>query len=201
MNKGRRTHRDAVERRLAGAVAVVEQVLRPGLVDGDDRETELAVGLQSPHGSRLSSSPPCRRSRRRSGPAGRVKDPDHVGTVIHRDLRPMVDGRLEMLVVRLVVLALDRECRSRTRRRAQPRRRPGSRGDSTRRAPHRRRRLQRPHQVGGLARDVEARRDAMPSSGRSRSNRSRMAASTGICRSAHSILRTPSAERLRSFTS
>jgi hypothetical protein len=29
---------DAVEGALSGAVAVVEQVLGPGLVDGDDRE-------------------------------------------------------------------------------------------------------------------------------------------------------------------
>src|SRR3954453_22431763 len=40
-----------------------------------------------------------------------------------------------------------------------------------------------------------------PLSGCSVSNRCRIAASTGICRSAHSILRTPSSASARSFTS
>src|SRR4029453_10867924 len=40
-----------------------------------------------------------------------------------------------------------------------------------------------------------------PESGCSRSKRSRIAASTGICRSAHSIRRTPSGASARSFTS
>ena len=40
-----------------------------------------------------------------------------------------------------------------------------------------------------------------PASGCSRSKRSRIAASTGICRSAHAIRRTPSAASARSFTS
>src|SRR6476619_7606762 len=40
-----------------------------------------------------------------------------------------------------------------------------------------------------------------PASGCSRSKRSRIAASTGICRSAHAILRTPSGASARSFTS
>ena len=37
---------DPVDRRLAGAVAVVEHVLRHRLVDGDDREAELALRLE-----------------------------------------------------------------------------------------------------------------------------------------------------------
>ena len=37
---------DPVDRRLARAVAVVEHVLRHRLVDGDDREAELALGLE-----------------------------------------------------------------------------------------------------------------------------------------------------------
>src|SRR5262249_23485385 len=40
-----------------------------------------------------------------------------------------------------------------------------------------------------------------PARGRSRSKRSRIAPSTGICRSAHAIRRTPSAASARSFTS
>ena len=60
-----------VDRRLAGAVAVVEQVLRLGLVDGDHREAELALGLErlepDDAGRRLLRA---RRSRRRAGPGG-----------------------------------------------------------------------------------------------------------------------------------
>jgi hypothetical protein len=37
---------DAVDRRLSGAVSVVEQVFRLRLVDGDDREAERAVCLE-----------------------------------------------------------------------------------------------------------------------------------------------------------
>ncbi|HEU5320520.1 MAG TPA: adenosylhomocysteinase, partial [Methylomirabilota bacterium] len=37
---------DPVERRLAGAVAVVEQVLGVGIVDGDDREAQLLAAFQ-----------------------------------------------------------------------------------------------------------------------------------------------------------
>ena len=39
---------DPVDRRLAGAVAVVEQVLRLRVVDGDDREAELARRARAP---------------------------------------------------------------------------------------------------------------------------------------------------------
>ena len=41
-----RRAQDAVQRRLAGAVAVVEQMLGQRLVDGDDRIGELALGLE-----------------------------------------------------------------------------------------------------------------------------------------------------------
>ena len=101
---------DAVDRRLAGAVAVVEQVLRLRLVDGDDREAERAVALQ-----RLQ---PDDAGRRLLGAADdvaellapvRVEHADHVGAVVHRDLRLVVDRGLDVLVVRVVVLALDRE--------------------------------------------------------------------------------------------
>ena len=39
---------DAVDRALAGAVAVVEEVLGLGVVDGDDRQLEDAVLLHRP---------------------------------------------------------------------------------------------------------------------------------------------------------
>ena len=88
---------DAVDRRLAGAVAVVEEVLRLRLVDGDDREGELAVGLQRPQADDA--------GRRLLGAADDlgelvaalpVEHADHVGAVVHRELRAVVDGRLDV---------------------------------------------------------------------------------------------------------
>ena len=38
-----------------------------------------------------------------------VEDADHVGAVVHRQLRLVVDRRLDVRVVGVVVLALDRE--------------------------------------------------------------------------------------------
>ena len=154
---------DPVDRRLAGAVAVVEQVLRARLVDGDDREAELAVALQRPQ--------PDDAGRRLLGPgdhvaellaAGRVEDPDHVGAVVHRHVRAVVDRRLEVLVVRVVVLALDRERRD-------PVCVDERRGDvvlgreRVRGAEHDlgAARLERPHEVRGLGRDMEAGGDAV----------------------------------------
>ena len=67
-----RRPQDAVERALAGPVAVVEEVLGLGLVDGHDREAEGAVGGHrlEPDDAR-SSSPRCRRGPRRPGPGAR----------------------------------------------------------------------------------------------------------------------------------
>ena len=102
----------AVDRRLAGAVAVVEEVLRLRLVDGDDREAERAVALE-----RLQADDA---GRRLLGAADHVAEllaavcvehADHVGAVVHRDLRLVVDRGLDVRVVRVVVLALDREDR------------------------------------------------------------------------------------------
>jgi hypothetical protein len=154
---------DPVDRRLARPVAVVEEVLRSRLVDGNDREAELAVALerlQPDHaGGRLL----------RAGdhvaellPAVAVEDADHVGAVVHGHVRLVVDGRLDMRVVGVVVLALDREdghvvllderrgdvvLGGERVRRAQDD--VGAAG------------LERAHQVGGLGGDVQARRDAV----------------------------------------
>ncbi len=93
-------------------------------------------------------------------PAMRMEDPDHVGAVVHRQLGLVVDGRLDVAVVGVVVLALDREDRDvelldesggdvvlgRERVR-------GAEHDVGAAG------LQRPHQVRGLARHVQAGRD------------------------------------------
>ena len=186
---------DPVDRRLARAVAVVEQVLRLRVVDGDDREAELAVALE-----RLQ---PDDAGRRLLGAGddvaellapGRVEDADHVGAVVHRQLRLVVDRGLDVRVVGVVVLALDRERRRcRTRRRAPRRRRPASRAGSRRRA-RRRRRPPSACASGSPSRSSRAgrpRRGSRRAAARARSARGSRR-STGICRSAHSIRRTPS---------
>ena len=154
---------DPVDRRLAGAVAVVEHVLRHRLVDGDDREAELALGLEGLQaddaGGRLL----------RAGDhvaellaARGVQHADHVGAVVHREVRLVVDRCLDVRVVRVVILALDGEardvvlvherrgdvvlCRERVRRAQHD---VGAAG------------LQRPHEVRGLGRHVQAGRDAV----------------------------------------
>ena len=133
----------------------------------------------------------------------RVQDADHVGAVVHREVRLVVDRGLDVRVVRVVVLALDREdTRCRTPRRARPRRRPASRAGSTRTA----RRPPRPPSASASGSRSRSSRAGTPRCGSRRaaaprSNRSRIAASTGICRSAHSIRRSPSRASARSFTS
>ena len=82
---------DAVERALAGAVAVVEQVLGLGLVDRHDREAERLVG-----GHRLEPDDAGRRLLGAGedlldlvGPLA-VEQRDEVAAVVHRDLRMRV---------------------------------------------------------------------------------------------------------------
>ena len=103
---------DPVDRRLAGAVAVVEEVLRARVVDGDHRERERAVGLHrlepdDAGGGLLHAGDDVAELLA----AGAVQDADHVGAVVHRQLRLVVDRGLDVLVVGVVVLALDREDR------------------------------------------------------------------------------------------
>jgi hypothetical protein len=132
----------------------------------------------------------------------RVEDADHVGAVVHREVRLVVDGRLDVGVVRVVVLALDREdghvVLGHERRGDVVLGRERVRGAEDDVAP--------PAcsvRIRFAVSVVTWRQAEMrwPASGCSRSNRSRIAASTGICRSAHSIRRLPSSARARSFTS
>ena len=155
---------DPVDRRLAGAVAVVEEVLRARLVDRDDREAELAVALE-----RLQANDARRRLLRARDHVAellatrRVEDADDVGAVVHREVRTMVDRRLDVAVVRVVVLALDREhadavlLDERGRDVVLRRERVGRAEDDVRAA-----RLQRAGEVRRLGRHVQARGDAVP---------------------------------------
>ena len=99
---------DAVQRALAGAVAVVEHVLGVGLVDGDDREHEPTLGLES-----LETDHAGRRLLGAADDVGRhvralaVEHADDVGAVVHGDVGTVVDAGVDVPVVGVVVLALD----------------------------------------------------------------------------------------------
>ena len=154
---------DPVDRRLAGPVAVVEEVLGLRVVHRDDREPERTVAFERTEadhaGGRLLGAA---NDVAELLAAVRVEDADHVGAVVHRQLRLVVDRRLDVLVVGVVVLALDREDgdvvlldegggdvvlgRERVR---------GAEHDVGTSG------LEGPHQVRRLARDVQAGRDAV----------------------------------------
>ena len=154
---------DPVDRRLARAVAVVEQVLRLRVVDGDDREAERAVALErlqpDDAGGRLLGAGDD--VAELLAPCG-VQDADHVGAVVHRQLRLVVDRGLDVRVVRVVVLALDREDGDVVlvdERRGDV----VLRRERVRRAEHdvRAARLERAREVRRLGRDVQAGGDAV----------------------------------------
>ena len=151
---------------LAGRTFVVAgygHVLGERVVDRDHREPERAVALQGLE--------PDHAGRRLLGRADdvaqllapvRVEHADHVGAVVHRQLRLVVDRGFDVLVVGVVVLALDRKDGDLElvdeRGRDVVLRRERVRG-----AEHdvRAAILQRAHQVGGLAGDVQAGGDAV----------------------------------------
>ena len=154
--------RIAVERALAGPVAVVEEVLGLGLVDRDDREPELPVGGHRPQaddpGGRLFRPGVDLRDLVR---ALGVEQVHEVAAVVHRQLRMRVGDRPKVRVVRLVVLATPGERRDAVLGDQRGRdvvlgRQRVARGEHDLRAAG----LERAHQVGGLGRDVEARADA-----------------------------------------
>jgi len=93
---------DPVDRRLPGAVAVVEEVLRPRLVDRDHGEGERAVclhRLEANHaGGRLLHAGD---DVAELLAAGAVQHADHVCAVIHRQLRLVIDRSLDVQVSRL----------------------------------------------------------------------------------------------------
>ena len=143
--------------------SIVEEVLRVGVVDGDHGEAQRAVTLerlQADHArGRLLRT---RDDVRELFATSAMENTDHVGPIVHRQLRLVVDGRLDMRVVRVVVLAFDREdgnvvfvderCGDVVLRRQRIRR---AKDDVCAAG------LQCPHEIRRLRRDVQARRDAV----------------------------------------
>ncbi len=158
---------DAVDRALPGPVAVIEEVLGVGVVDGDDRILEDALGRHA-----LQPDDAGRRLLRAAGHAGEkgplpgVEGADQVGSVIHGDLRPVVQGGAEVPVVGLVVLALDGENGDPEvlddRRGGVILGAQGIRGGQPDIGPPE---LERLHQVAGFARHVQAGRELDPLEG------------------------------------
>ena len=148
--------------RLAGPVAVVEEVLRLGLVDRHDREAEGVVG-----GHRLEPDDAGRRLLRARQhlldlvrPLA-VEERHEVAAVVHRDLRMRVGDRVEVGVVGVAVLAAAGEGGDAVLG-DERRRDVVLRGQRVRGREHdvRPTGLERAHQVGRLGRDVQARPDA-----------------------------------------
>ena len=151
---------DAVEGRLAGAVAVVEHVLGVGVVHGDDRELQGPVGLHGPQADDAGG-----------GLLGAGQDLAHlvgalpvqaghqVAAVVHGHLRVGVEDGVDVAEVGLGVLALDGVDGDALVQ--------GQRGGHVVLGGQRVRgagddggaaRLERAEQVGGLGGDVQARR-------------------------------------------
>src|SRR6266576_4457673 len=99
---------DAVDGRLSGAVTVVEQVLGIGVVDGDDGKLQhafLSHGAQADDAGRglFRAADHAFES---VGALG-VEKANQVGAVVHGDLRLVIDGGQDVVVVGVVVLNLD----------------------------------------------------------------------------------------------
>ena len=116
---------DAVERRLAGAVAVVEGALGARLVHGHHRAGQPPLGLepadaQQAGGGLLGAADQVVES----VAAALVHEQQQVGAVVERDLRPEVGHRRHVLGVDRGVVAPPRAAPARPRRPAQPPPRP-----------------------------------------------------------------------------
>ena len=137
------------------------------LVDRDDRERELPLGLEraqaeDTRGRLLGSGDHVAELLA----SGRVEYADDVGAVVHRQVGSVVARSLDVRVVRVVVLTPDGEGRDAVlgdERRGDvvlSGERIGRAGDDVGSA-----RLQRPQEVRGLRRDVQAGRDPVPGEG------------------------------------
>src|SRR5262249_14742062 len=101
---------DAVDGGLAGTVAVVEKMFGIGIIDGYDRIAQDAIlrhGAQTDHasGGLFRSANHAIENVRSLG----VQNADEVGTVVHCDLRLVINGGKNVLVVSIVVFALNGE--------------------------------------------------------------------------------------------
>src|SRR6185369_1289640 len=101
---------DAVDGGLSGSIAVVEQVLGVGIVDGDDRILEHAFfchGAQADHagGGFFGAANNVDGSILALG----VENGDEIGAVIHSDVRLVIESSHDVAVVGIVVFALDGE--------------------------------------------------------------------------------------------
>ena len=155
---------DAVDGGLAGAVAVIEEVLGHGIVDGDDREGQRAIGR---HGAQADHA-----GGGLFGAADHVlqqvaallvQRADQVGAVVHGDVGLVIQGGVDMLVIGDVVLALDGKDRD-LEMRHQRRRHIILGGERVGGGQHhiRAAQVQGVHQVGGLGGHVQAGGDAHP---------------------------------------
>ena len=97
---------------MTGAIAVVEQVLGIAVVHSDDRELQHAIGghgLEPNHaGGRFFS-----RADQGLYQVGAVFENcrNQVGTIVHSDLRVVIERGLQVAVVGCIVFALDRKNR------------------------------------------------------------------------------------------
>ena len=151
---------DAVERRLAGAVVVVEDALGVRLVDGDDRARQAPLGLERADAQQARGRLLGAADQPLADPGASVVHEHHeVGAVVERDVRAPARARRHVGGVGLGVLAVARmdlraEVLGQRRRRLVLRgervggaqRHLGAPGD------------ERAHEVGGLGGDVQARR-------------------------------------------
>src|SRR5450631_879926 len=101
---------DAVNRRLPGAVTIVEQMLGVGVVHGHDRilqNTFLGHGTQSNYasGRLFGSTNHVRQFRLALG----VQHGYEVRAIVHGELRFVIDRRHNVRIVGIVVLAFDRK--------------------------------------------------------------------------------------------
>ena len=188
---------------MAGAVAVVEEVLGHGVVDRDDREVQGAVGshgAQADHagGGFFGAADHVRQQ----VAALLVQRADQVGAIVHGHVRFVVQGGVHVLVIGDVVLALDGKDRDlvvgdqRGGHIVLGGERVGGGQHHIRAAS-----LQGLHQVGGLGGDVQAGRDAQPFERLLFRKALADQAQDRHLALAHSICRRPPSASLRSLTS
>ena len=105
---------DTVNRGLARTVAVIEHVLGIGIVHGNDRVAQHPFLGHSTQSDDTGRGLFCPADYVIQGVlALAVQHAHQVGAVVHRDLRPVIDGRHNVLIVGLVVFAFDGKHRDR----------------------------------------------------------------------------------------